>query len=167
MSTSRKLLKLSTLDSASPTLPASPAKRAFKTRRVSDTEVGHVDSVVAQTLVTDRFQTLFSEGKTEQVKPLSPVKENFERMQSANIASAKFSTSSRLASIVKTKGLDVNCERKLVNLTSIVLSPLDPFSESVEIEPEQEVFSPDGSPLDEKINSEKKEEVSKRCETVI
>ena len=158
MSTSRKLLKLSTLDSASPTLQ----KLAFRTRRVSDTEMGNVDSVAIETLVKNRFQTLLSEGKRERVKPLSPVKKNFERMQSANIASSKFSTSSRIASVENPRGLQINCERKLVNLTSIVLSPLDPFPE-----PENKVFRPDGSPLEGKVNSKEKEKTPKRCETVI
>jgi len=129
MSTSRKLLKLTTLDS-SPTLPKSPAKRTFRTRRVSDTEMGNVDSVAAETLVTDRFQTLLSEGKTERVKENSPVKENYSKMLSANIASAKF---------LSPQGLSINCESQFINRTSILLSPSNP---------EDGLFSSIASPRD-------------------
>jgi len=104
--------------------------------------MGNVDSVAAETLVTDRFQTIFSEGKTEQVKPLSPVKQNYERMQSANIASAKFATSSQL----DFQDFNTNRERKFLNRTSIILSPSDPLPEQVEIELEDGLFSPDESP---------------------
>jgi len=122
MSTSRKLLKLPTFDSASPTLPTSPVKRVNRTRRVSDTEMGNIDSAAAETLVTDRFQTLFSEGKTSRVKELKPANENYGRMQSAN-----FTSSSRP-------------QRNFVSLASIMLGPKDSLSKH-----ENGLFSSDAS----------------------
>ena len=122
MSTSRKLLKLPTLESPSPTLPKSPQKRVWRTRRVSETETGNVDEVAIETLVTDRFQTLLSEGKILRVKENSPVKENYSRMQSANISSAKLSSPN-------SKGLSINYESRFINRTSILLSPSDPAPE--------------------------------------
>ena len=106
--------------------------------------MANVDSVAVETLVTDRFQTLFGEGKTERVRENSPVKQNYERMQFANIASAKFSSSSRL---VSPRDFNNNGERKFVNLTSLMLTPSSPLSQSVvEIGPEDIIFSPLGSP---------------------
>jgi len=143
----------------------------------------NVDSVAVETLVTDRFQTLFGEGKTERVKENSPVKQNYERMQSANIASsAKFSSSSRL---VSPRDFNLNGERKFVNLTSILLNPSSPLSGSVvEIGPEEGLFSPIGSPREsssprflkgeknlEPVSQTSKEKTTKnqpeRCQTII
>lgn len=142
MSTSRKLLNIP-LDTASPTLSKSPAKRG-RTRRFSETEMANVDSVAVETLVTDRFQTLFGEGKTERVRENSPIKQNYERMQSANTASVKFSSSGRL---ISPRDFNMNGERKFVNLTSLMLCPSSPLSQSVvEIGPEDGLFSSLGSP---------------------
>lgn len=88
----------------------------------------NVDERAAETLVTDRFQTLLSEGKVKRVRENSPVKENYSRMQSANVSSAKFSNPSLLGN---SKGLSINCESKFINRTSIVLSPADHSPELV------------------------------------
>ena len=140
MSTSRKLLKETTPDLPSPILPKSPRKRVFRTRRLSESGIGNVDEGAVEILVTDRFQALFSEGKTLRVKENSPVKENYPRMQSANISSAKLSSSP--LSLGNSKGLSINCESKLINRTSIVLSPVDPSPElAVSIGPVGGFFS--------------------------
>ncbi len=103
---------------------------------VSESEMGNVNEAAVETLITDRFQTIFSEGKTLQVKENSPVKENYSRMQSANIASAQLS--SRHSNV-----LSINCESPLIKRTSIVLSPSDISPElAVEIGPEDGLFSP-------------------------
>ncbi len=65
--------------------------------------MGNVNEAAVETLITDRVQTLFSEGKTLRVKENSPVKENYSRMQSANIS---FASPSRF-----------------INRTSTILSP--------------------------------------------
>jgi len=136
ISTSRKLLKIPDLETVSPTLPESPQKRAFRTRIVSESQMGNVNEAAVETLITDRFQTIFSEGKTLQVKENSPVKENYSRMQSANIASTKLSSRNL-------NGLTINCESPLRNRTSIVLSPSDISPElAVEIGPQDSLFSP-------------------------
>ncbi len=139
MSTSRKLIKIS---EALETLPQ--PKRIFRTKRGSETGMANVDSVAAETLVTDRFQTLYGEGKTERIRENSPVKQSYERMQSGSIpSSARFSSSNRLPS----KDFNSNGERKFVNLPSLMLSPTSPLSGSV-VEPEDILFSSLGSPRD-------------------
>ncbi len=79
---------------------------------------------------------LFSEGKPLHVKENTPIKENYSRMQSANISSAKLSRPNL-------KPLTINFGSPLINQKSIVLSPSDL---SPELGPEDGLFSPNGVP---------------------
>ncbi len=136
MSTSRKLLKIPRLNIPPLTLQKLPQKRAFKA--VSDTEMLHVDTVAAVETLTTDVQTQFSEGKAKRIKENSPVKKNFEKMQTANIASSP-----------RSFGIDINCESQLVIPPSGLISPSNAFSElAVEIGPEDVFLCSIGSPRD-------------------
>ena len=84
MSSNRKLLKFTTLDFNSPTSARVNTPAEFRTRIASENEIGSVDLLPMETLISNRFQTLFSEGKIETIRQGSPTKENFEKMRATN-----------------------------------------------------------------------------------
>ena len=88
LSSNRKFLKFTTLDlqpqSAS---QRNPLQSEFRTRIASENEIGSVDLAPMETLINNRFQTFFPEAKAETVRPTSPTKQNFEKMQTTNMYS--------------------------------------------------------------------------------
>ena len=87
VSSTRKFLKFTTIDLQSPQTTKNNTQFDFKTRIASENEIGSVDLVPMETLISNRFQTLFPEAKAETVRPTSPTKQNFEKMQTTNIYS--------------------------------------------------------------------------------
>jgi len=78
-------LKFTTIDLQSPQTTKNNTQFDFKTRIASENEIGSVDLVPMETLINNRFQTLFPEAKAETVRPTSPTKQNFEKMQTTNM----------------------------------------------------------------------------------
>ena len=136
-SSSRKLFKFSTSDfnlaAASPSKVGTPYE--FRSRRASETEINTVDIMTTEAMITNRFQTLFSEAKPESIKEFSPTKKNFEKMQTSNIyakySNPKMQSSGNMRSSRKQ-------DTRLANLTSIFFNPLD---QETEIVPEEDIIS--------------------------
>ena len=149
LSSNRKLIRFNTLESPNPS--RSPTPYEFRSRRASETEMNTADILAMETLMSNRFQTLFSEAKPEIIKAMSPLmKENFTKMQSSNLYSSRSSSKFPTGRNSKTP------EKKLVNLTSIVFSP---ETENVDSDaspaPEEDVISFDDHPQDTYASSPK------------
>jgi len=82
LSSNRKFLKFTTLDLNSQTSSRVQTPSELRTRVASENEIGSVDALPMETLIGNRLQTLFSEGKIEMIKQGSPTKENFKKLQS-------------------------------------------------------------------------------------
>jgi len=179
LSSNRKLLRFSTLNS--PNQSKAPTPYEFRSRRASETEMNTADILAKETLMSNRYQTLFSEAKPESVKAMSPMmKENFTKMQSSNLYSSRSN-----AKLPRGRNSQ-SPEKKLINLPSIVFSPeaenLDPDAAPA---PEEDVISFDDHPQETYASSPntwkvgktlqnflssqkmKKSDSPERCQTVL
>jgi len=185
LSTDRKLLRFSTADLQSPVSSKIHTPYEFRSRRASETEINTVDFVATEALVSNRFQTFFSEAKPDNVKQFSPIiKENYTKMQSSNLYSSGYSNTKLQHSLPgNPKSLLTKSERLGTKpMASIVFHP---GTEPAEINPE-EIFSfgenaetiyasqpkkwKNGKTMESSVNKKtkkSKKDVSKRCETVV
>ncbi len=109
------------------------------------------DILAMETLMSNRFQTLFSEAKPEIIKAMSPLmKENFTKMQSSNLYSSRSSPKLQSARSQKSP------EKKMINLASIVFSPEteNVYSDAAPVN-EEDVISFDDQPQDTYASSPK------------
>ncbi len=84
----------------------------FRSRRPSEIEISPEELVAIEAVATERFQTLVSEAKPENVKiPSSPTKENYQKMQTANRDSIY--SLPKLSTAFSSKG---QTQEKLMNL---------------------------------------------------
>jgi len=82
--------------------------------------------------MSNRFQTLFSEAKPENIKEFSPImKENFSKMQSSNLYSSRSNPKLTTRTI---------SDKRFLNMTSIIMSPR---FDDVVMSPEEDVVSVD------------------------
>ena len=129
-SSSRRLLKFGTLETASPSKSRTPYD--FRSRRASESEMNTADIMAMETLMSNRFQTLFSEAKPENIKEFSPImKENFSKMQSSNLYSSRSNPKLTTRTI---------SDKRFLNMTSIIMSPR---FDDVVMSPEEDVVSVD------------------------
>jgi len=78
------------MDIQSPQTTKNNTQFDFRTRIASENEIGSVDFIAAETLISNRFQTLFPEAKAEAVRPTSPTKQNSEKMQTTKTSLTNF-----------------------------------------------------------------------------
>ena len=121
LSSNRKLIKFTTLDLVSSTSPRVHTPFGLRTRVASENEIGSVDALPMETLISNRFQTLFSEGKIEMIKKGSPTKENFEKFKSIY---------GRNSSIINPKISRIKQKTEAKPVTSIEFNPLEPVEVS-------------------------------------
>jgi len=186
LSTDRKLLKYSTLDLQSPTSSKVQTPFEFRSRRASETDMNTVDVLATEALVSNRFQTFFSEAKPESVKEFSPMmKQNYPKMQSSNLYSS-WSTNTKLYQSL------ANSKRSLIKPKVLVTKPeasivFYPNTEPAEVVHPEEICSfedngemmsasqpklwKNGKTMESSVLKKKPKtrnrNSSKRCETVV